>query len=139
MGVPVLSAEPALLAMATCCSENHHEIHFISIINNCQLAIVTSIYHHFPLTKPPLSKTMAVPAKESCPMNTPSKKTLTLVLSDIEMDVLDTLSSERSLSKTAVLRQALRLYQTVDIRQQRGDKLFFENEMSKEKAELMLL
>jgi predicted transcriptional regulator len=72
-------------------------------------------------------------------MNTPSKKTLTLVLSDAEMDVLDSLSSERSLSKTAVLRQALRLYQTVDIRQQRGDKLFFENETSKEKAELMLL
>lgn len=72
-------------------------------------------------------------------MNTPSKKTLTLVLSDAEMDVLDSLSSDRSLSKTAVLRQALRLYQTVDIRQQRGDKLFFENETSKEKAELMLL
>ncbi|RZJ85434.1 MAG: transcriptional regulator [Massilia sp.] len=72
-------------------------------------------------------------------MNAPSKKTLTLVLSDAEMDVLDSLSSERSLSKTAVLRQALRLYQTVDIRQQRGDKLFFENETSKEKAELMLL
>ncbi|EHR69324.1 hypothetical protein BurJ1DRAFT_0434 [Burkholderiales bacterium JOSHI_001] len=72
-------------------------------------------------------------------MNTPSKRTLTLVLSDAEMDVLDSLSSERSLSKTAVLRQALRLYQTVDIRQQRGDKLFFENETSKEKAELMLL
>ena len=72
-------------------------------------------------------------------MNTPSKRTLTLVLSDAEMDVLDSLSSERSLSKTAVLRQALRLYQTVDIRQQRDDKLFFENETSKEKAELMLL
>ena len=72
-------------------------------------------------------------------MNTPSKKTLTLVLSDAEMDVLDSLAAERSLSKTAVLRQALRLYQTVDIRQQRGDKLFFENETSKEKAELMLL
>lgn len=72
-------------------------------------------------------------------MTTPTKKTLTLVLSDAEMEVLDLLSSERSLSKTAVLRQALRLYQTVDIRQQRGDKLFFENETSKEKAELMLL
>lgn len=67
------------------------------------------------------------------------RKTLTLVLTDVEMDVLDALSSERSLSKTAVLRQALRLYQTVDIRQQRGEKLFFENEKSKEKAELMLL
>lgn len=71
-------------------------------------------------------------------MTNPAKKTLTLVLSDAEMDVLDSLSSERSLSKTAVLRQALRLYQTVDVRQQRGEKLFFENEKS-EKAELMLL
>lgn len=71
-------------------------------------------------------------------MTAPPKKTLTLVLSDAEMEVLDSLSSERSLSKTAVLRQALRLYQTVDGRQQRGEKLFFENE-SKEKAELMLL
>lgn len=72
-------------------------------------------------------------------MTTPTKKTLTLVLSDSEMEVLDVLSTERSLSKTAVLRQALRLYQTVDVRQQRGEKLFFENEKSKEKAELMLL
>ncbi|CAN7170001.1 transcriptional regulator [Variovorax paradoxus] len=72
-------------------------------------------------------------------MTTAAKKTLTLVLSDVEMEVLDALSSDKSLSKTAVLRQALRLYQTVDIRQQRGEKLFFENEKSKEKAELMLL
>lgn len=72
-------------------------------------------------------------------MTTLTKKTLTLVLSDSEMEVLDVLSTERSLSKTAVLRQALRLYQTVDVRQQRGEKLFFENEKSKEKAELMLL
>ena len=72
-------------------------------------------------------------------MTTPAKKTLTLVLSDAEMEVLDSLSTERSLTKTAVLRQALRLYQTLDQRQQRGEKLFFENEKSKEKAELMLL
>ncbi len=55
------------------------------------------------------------------------------------MEVLDALSSDRALTKTAVLRQALRLYQTIDQRQQRGEKLFFENEKSKEKAELMLL
>lgn len=72
-------------------------------------------------------------------MTTAAKKTLTLVLSDVEMEVLDALSADKSLTKTAVLRQALRLYQTVDIRQQRGEKLFFENEKSKEKAELMLL
>ncbi|WP_250511542.1 transcriptional regulator [Caballeronia sp. GACF4] len=70
---------------------------------------------------------------------TTNKKTLTLVLNDAEMDVLESLSTARSLSKVAVLRQALRLYQTVDVRQQRGEKLFFENEASKEKAELMLL
>jgi hypothetical protein len=68
-----------------------------------------------------------------------SKKTLTLVLNDTEMDVLESLSNARSLTKVAVLRQALRLYQTVDVRQQRGERLFFENEVSKEKAELMLL
>ena len=38
-----------------------------------------------------------------------SKKTLTLVLNDTEMDVLESLSNARSLTKVAVLRQALRL------------------------------
>jgi hypothetical protein len=55
------------------------------------------------------------------------------------MSVLESLSNQRSLTKVGVLRQALRLYQTLDIRQQRGEKLFFENELSKEKAELMLI
>jgi hypothetical protein len=69
----------------------------------------------------------------------PAKRTLTLVLTDAEMNVLESLSSQRSLSKVGVLRQALRLYQTIEVRRQRGEKLFFENERSKEKAELMLL
>lgn len=68
-----------------------------------------------------------------------AKKTLTLALNDNEMEVLEAISNARSLTKVAVLRQALRLYQTVDVRQQRGEKLYFENEVSKEKAELMLL
>ena len=68
-----------------------------------------------------------------------AKRVLTVVLSNAEMDVLENLSTQRSLTKVGVLRQALRLYQTVDLRQQRGEKLFFENERSKEKAELMLL
>ncbi|KFN48524.1 transcriptional regulator [Arenimonas malthae CC-JY-1] len=72
-------------------------------------------------------------------MNTASKRALTVVLSDAEMSVLEALSAQRSLTKVGVLRQALRLYQTVDSRQQRGEKLFFENERSKEKAELMLI
>jgi hypothetical protein len=39
----------------------------------------------------------------------------------------------------AVLRQALRLYQSVEVRMARGEKLFFENDASKQKAELMVL
>lgn len=72
-------------------------------------------------------------------MSTNAKRTLTVVLSDAEMNVLEDLSTQRSMSKVGVLRQALRLYQTIDSRQQRGEKLFFENERSKEKAELMLI
>jgi hypothetical protein len=53
--------------------------------------------------------------------------------------VLDDLSARKDLTKTAVLRQALRLYQTVEARVEKGDKLLFENEATKEKAELMFL
>ena len=68
-----------------------------------------------------------------------AKRTMTLNLTDVEMQVLDDLSQRKELSKTALIRQALRLYQSVDARLQRGEKLLFENEATKEKAELMLL
>jgi len=64
---------------------------------------------------------------------------MTLNLTDAEMRVLDDLSARKDLSKTAVLRQALRLYQAVETRVEKGDKLVFENESTREKAELMLL
>lgn len=67
------------------------------------------------------------------------KRTMTLNLTEMEMLALDELSARKDLSKTAVLRQALRLYQTVDARVEKGEKLLFENERTKEKAELMLL
>lgn len=67
------------------------------------------------------------------------KRTMTLNLTDAEMRVLDDLSVRKDLSKTAVLRQALRLYQAVELRVEKGDKLVFENEDTREKAELMLL
>lgn len=67
------------------------------------------------------------------------KKTMTLNLTDAEMTVLEELSTKKDMSKTAVLRQALRLYQLVQMRAERGDKLFLESETTKEKAELMLL
>lgn len=68
-----------------------------------------------------------------------TKRTMTLNLTDDEMRVLVELSERKDLSKTSVLRQALRLYQTVDARLVRGEKLLFENETTKEKSELMLL
>lgn len=67
------------------------------------------------------------------------KKTMTLNLTDAEMKVLEGLSDKKDLSKTAVLRQALKLYQLVEVRLQQGDKLFFEDDATKEKAELMVL
>jgi len=68
-----------------------------------------------------------------------TRKTMTLNLTEAEMKALEDLSATKDISKTAVLRQALRLYQLVEVRVARGEKLFFENEASKEKAELMVL
>ena len=68
-----------------------------------------------------------------------TKRTMTLNLTDAEMRVLDELSAKKDLTKTALIRQALRLYQTVEARIEKGEKLLFENDVTKEKAELMLL
>ncbi len=67
------------------------------------------------------------------------KRTMTLNLSDREMVVLEHLAEEKGLSKTQLVRQALRLYQSVVERIERGDKLFFEDADKTEKAELMVL
>lgn len=67
------------------------------------------------------------------------KKTMTLNLTEAEMEALEELAEKKELSKTAVLRQALRLYQSVDRRLASGDKLIFENEAEKKKSEVMVL
>ena len=67
------------------------------------------------------------------------KRTMTLNLTAAEMSALEELSMKKDLSKTALLRQALRLYQMVETRVEAGDKLFFENDKTKEKAEVMML
>jgi predicted transcriptional regulator len=68
-----------------------------------------------------------------------SKKTMTLNLTEDEMKVLETLAAKKDINKTAVLRQALRLYQAVDVRAERGERLVFENDLNKAKAEVVLL
>ncbi len=68
-----------------------------------------------------------------------SKKTMTLNLTEAEMTALEALSVKKDLSKTAVLRQALRLYQLVDSRMAQGETLYFEDKDKKNKSELMVL
>lgn len=70
---------------------------------------------------------------------TVGKKTMTLNLTNQEMQVLEDLCAKKDLTKTALIRQALRLYQAVEARAELGDKLFFEDEKTKQKAEVMLL
>jgi hypothetical protein len=67
------------------------------------------------------------------------KKTMTLNLTAREMEVLEELAKKKELNKTAILRQALRLYQVVDEKLSRGEKLFFEDEVAKKKAEVFVL
>jgi hypothetical protein len=68
----------------------------------------------------------------------PAKRAMTLNLTGQEMRVLEDLSTRKDISKTALLRQALRLYQLVDARLDRREKLFFED-ARKKKAELMVV
>jgi predicted transcriptional regulator len=67
------------------------------------------------------------------------KRTMTLNLSDAEMDALELLAEKKDLNKTVVIRQALRLYQMVDQRMREGKKLFIEDELTKDKSELMFI
>ena len=68
-----------------------------------------------------------------------AKKTMTLNLTETEMQVLAVLSAKKDMSKSALLRQALRMYQFFEARLENGDKLFFENDKTKEKSEVMML
>lgn len=68
-----------------------------------------------------------------------TKRTMTLNLREAEMRILNELSTRKEISKTALLRQALRLYHTLEEHAEKGDKLVVENERTKERRELMFL
>ncbi len=68
-----------------------------------------------------------------------TKRTMTLNLTAPEMDALAALSTKKQLSKTALLRQALRMYREIDARLESGNRLLIEDEQSKSRAELMIL
>ena len=67
------------------------------------------------------------------------KKTLTLNLTEEEMLALEDLARTKDVSKTAILRLSLRLYQLIDKRLAAGQKIFAEDELKNEKTELLLL
>jgi hypothetical protein len=67
------------------------------------------------------------------------RRTMTLSLMDSEMRVLGELSEKKDLTKTAVVRQALRLYLLFNARLSRGERLFFEDKHKKKKAELIVV
>ena len=55
-------------------------------------------------------------------------KTMTLNLSEREMEALEALATEKDMSKTAIMRQALRLYQLVNIRLNAGERMMFSGD-----------
>lgn len=68
-----------------------------------------------------------------------SKRTMTLNLTEQEMLVLGDLAKKKDLSKTGVMKLALRLLQSIDERVLPGKKLVVEDEKTNEKSELVIL
>lgn len=65
------------------------------------------------------------------------KRTVMVQLNEAEWEALEELAKKKDLSKVAVMRQALRLYQLIDVRTSEGEKLVFEDKESKK--ELLFL
>ena len=64
---------------------------------------------------------------------------MTLNLTEQEMRVVEELAQKKDLSKTGVMKLALRLLQTVDARLEPGKKLLVEDELTNEKSELVIV
>ena len=67
------------------------------------------------------------------------KRTMTLNLTEAEMNAVEQMCERKGLSKIALVRQSLRLYKSIDDRLSHGDKVLVESADKSEKAELMVL
>ena len=67
------------------------------------------------------------------------KKTMTLNLSEEEMKSLEKLALRNDMTKTAVIKKAIRIYLIMEMRLQRGEHIFVEDEQHKGKVELLLV
>lgn len=62
------------------------------------------------------------------PDNWQDKRTMTLNLRPNEMEVVERMAADADLSKTAIIRQALRLYQLVHERLKAGETMGFSGD-----------
>mgnify|MGYP003393722877 CR=1 FL=1 len=67
------------------------------------------------------------------------KRTMTLNLSDEEMNTLEQLALQNDITKTAVIKKAIRIYLILETRLQRGEHIFVEDELHQTKVELLLV
>ena len=67
-----------------------------------------------------------------------AKKTMTLNLSSQEMEAIEKIARKKEATKTAIIKQAIRLYLLVDSRLGDGNKLFVEDD-DKQKTELAVI
>jgi predicted transcriptional regulator len=67
------------------------------------------------------------------------KKTMTLNLSEEEMSSLEQLALRNDMSKTAVIKKAIRIYLVLEKRMQKGEHIFVEDDLHQMKAELLLV
>ena len=67
------------------------------------------------------------------------RKTMTVNLTDEEMTLLESLASQKDVSKTAIVKSAIKLYYIINLRIKSGEKIFAEAEKRGEKVELLLL
>ena len=77
--------------------------------------------------------------RDAYPARMNTKRTMTLNLTDQEMSVLEDLAQKKELTKTGIMKLALRLLQTLDARVDLGKKLLIEDEATNEKSELVIL
>jgi predicted transcriptional regulator len=67
------------------------------------------------------------------------KRTMTLNLSEEEMNSLDHLALRNDMTKTAVIKKAIRIYLILETRLQKGEHIFVEDEQHNGKVELLLV
>ena len=68
-----------------------------------------------------------------------TKKTMTLNLTDEEMQMIEALARQKDVSKTAIVKSAIRLFHVISSRMANGEKIFTEDAENGEKAELLFL